>query len=143
MTRHERIAQGRAIFASLADTYGIKVAYRKDHATHGAAWIEDGRAHVIVPPIRGYVSLATALHEVGHILLGHPGDTTLPQELEAWGFARAKMDEAGIPWSPSVGAHAIACLMTHADSSHKAGDGDGKSRQIAAALRVLRDADLL
>lgn len=143
MTRRDRISQGRAIFAQLTDDYGIRVSYRKDHATHGAAWFQDGRGHVIVPPIRGYVSLATALHEVGHILLRHPGDTTLPQELEAWGFARAKMDEAGIPWTPSVGAHAIACLMTHADATHKAGDGDGRARQIAAALRVLREAELL
>lgn len=141
--RRDRVAAGRSIFSKLVADYGIRVTYRKDHATHGAAWLEDGRANIIVPPIRGYVSLATALHEVGHILLKHPGDTTMPQELEAWGFARAKMDEAAIPWSPSVGAHAIACLMTHADASHKAEDGDGRSRQIAAALRVLRDAGLI
>jgi len=83
----------------------------------GIAWAEPWRmptAHhdtqtITIHPIVSEAVYATALHEIGHIRLGHPGDDVLADERSAWQWARAN----ALIWTPTMEREAERSLGTY------------------------------
>lgn len=64
------------------------------------------------PEIKGRLSYATALHEIGHIVgpYSHPRYKTMMKEIGAWKWARRN----ALIWSPGMEKHAQECLAWYA-----------------------------
>lgn len=141
------IARGKAMFEAECRDRGIRVIVGDSHKG-GAAWWhpDDGVPEITTPPIRGNVSLATAFHELGHIVLGHNDANTEPamkQELDAWGYAHSRLAESGVNWTVAIGAHAVACMATRTEDDDARTNGDGNAGNIVKALRLLRKVGLV
>ncbi len=60
------------------------------------------------PPVKGRLSYATALHEIGHLVGSsqQPRWKTMMREIGAWKWARRN----ALIWSPGMEKHAQECL---------------------------------
>lgn len=135
------IARGRDEFEAACRRAGVRIVYRR--SLDGAAGVDGGAITVWVPVIRGHVTLATALHELGHCVLGHvPVERCrvppMAAELAAWGYVRQRFDELGATWTPAVGGHAVACLATRSVDPGAEGNGRGEGARVVRAIRLLR-----
>ena len=83
---------------SLAREYRIVLDVRAT-GTRGRSFVQDRR--IRISPVRGDVSYAVALHELGHLIaVGASGRKyrRLDKELRAWRWARA----AALEWTPRM-----------------------------------------
>jgi hypothetical protein len=80
----------------LAAQHAIKIDTRIDRPADAFAvpW-----ARIIcITPLRSAIGYATALHEIGHIVLGRSHDQEIEREREAWQWARSN----AIDWTPAM-----------------------------------------
>jgi hypothetical protein len=90
---------------SLAAQHAIKIDTKHVDRPADAFAVHSART-ICIPPLRSVVGYATALHEVGHIVLGWDDnpETEIDQERAAWEWARRK----AIGWSPAM----ERCMVT-------------------------------
>ena len=114
------------IVADLAKRYEIEVLSIEEHRRDDpdlaglaalAAKMSDGTRRIWIPEIRSHVTLAIALHEIGHIVLGHcdkgARKHSALRELEAWGYAYAVFAENRISWTQAVRVQVRSILLAH------------------------------
>jgi hypothetical protein len=89
------------------------------------------------PAIRGRLSYATALHEIGHIVgpyRNHHRYKTMMHEIGAWKWARRN----ALIWSPGMEKHVQECLQWYRAINPKFGvtNAEIEDRRKAATYRM-------
>ena len=92
---------------SLAAQHGIKIDTGRVDRPADAYAVPWART-ICIPPLLSAVGYATALHEIGHIVLGWDDNPTMEIDYEraAWEWARRN----AIGWSPTMERCAIRAL---------------------------------
>lgn len=100
---------------------------------------EVGDGIIWIPEVRSYIGLATALHEIGHVVLGHCAPRAKKhsalQELDAWWYARKLFADHDFPWVPSVRADVRRTLVLHIEQELT----DEERATLPPGLRALVD----
>lgn len=135
------------VFNRLCQEYGIRAVTRPSQT--GWADIVDGQRVIFVPKIRGYVTMSTATHEIGHIALGHLEGGRKPKlthELESWGYVRRIFNENSWGWPTSVQMHAVACMANRLhdkDLKEQKAKTTGMAARVERALRTLEEVGIV
>lgn len=88
---------------SIAEERGVQIEWRNNYR----AWSVRGMDLVSIPAIKGPISYAVALHELGHCLGRYQASqSTVIRERWAWDWAKRN----AIVWTPRMERYVQACL---------------------------------
>ena len=117
MTRND-VASLHHHVVSLCKAHKIAITFG---TRRGRAWRAARR--VSVPHVRGAISYAVALHEIGHVL-GKRGRTRLDHEVHAWQWAEAHAHV----WNAAMNAKRKRSLRSYVQWAKRRQDNDKAGR---------------
>jgi hypothetical protein len=133
------------IVKELAKVHDIKIVkYKNRNAirldgtpVHAYATIIDGQKEIHIPPVKGGVTLAIALHEIGHLVCdgqqwsNSSDGVVLEDELAAWLFAKKMFEQLEVAWTSATANMARTCITLNALEYQK------KKKKLPAIFKSL------